>query len=375
MASTATATKKTAPANGRKKATAAKPAKKQAAAAPARDAAIKTEVENLARQIFAGNGEAINKLLDANAAAIANLRRLGEHVYYSPANCARILAADSGRDYAFRFVVLAKGGWERNGRTVREGAEPVWLYGPKFARRIAGAVPAQQQAQPAAATQPPAAPAAGQGGQQPDEPRERYATGFRLYEAYDIVDTVANDEDNPGPDLLTPLGAGDITTRDQLVRTSAARVTFADLSATVEGYRVTRDLITIDENTRIGNQIHTLVLANARWHLENPDEPTEQRTTRKPKVELRREIEQQTALAGWLAMKMLGLDEEVGNDVKGATIAYLTNRVNLEGKELAGHNSVFSLLQARMAPAHKAAAKVLDAYLPQENDETETAAA
>jgi hypothetical protein len=256
--------------------------------------------------------------------------------------------------------------WRKRGRSVRDGEKPYVIFGPpSFLVRTPNAAQPGTQAAAAALTgqqqgqQPPAA-------QQPVRMFRRPPT----IEVYDWTQTEADDPDYVEPDWAVPLAYGDLDTLHLLAGTSPVPVTFTDLGSRNEHGWLDSAGITADSSRPVGNRISTVLHELAHYHLEHLEKLN---STAAPvanddeQSSLYAQCEQEAALAQFLAMKMLGLDETVGNNVTQAAGEYLRSwlRTDSDGKTVTveGHKTKRKLVLKRFDAAFKAADKIVSAYV------------
>ena len=265
--------------------------------------------------------------------------------------------------------------WRALGREVVEDQVDhpyrIWAMRPLPDRNNAAAQNAQQAAQPA-----PAAVVPTQGNQPAAAPANRRALLPQLVKVYDWTQTRSTDPDFEEPDWDVPLGYGDIGTLSALVASSPVPVHFANLAARNENGWLDATGITVNDSMELGNQISTLAHELGHYQLGHLDRIRSTRSDRvaapvldedDPQYSVRAVCEQEAALVQFLVMKMLGLDERVGNQITDQAAEYLRNwsKEDAHGNVIAleGHKSRRRALNKRLDAAMRAADGIVSAYM------------
>lgn len=244
--------------------------------------------------------------------------------------------------------------WALIERQVRPDAKPKRIWVPMTFRVAAAATPTPGAT---AATPPAPAPAANAA------PAATHLTRFLTQEVYDWSDTFALNPDFVEPNWAAPLSSGDRATLDALVASSPVPVTFRDIGARSENGFLNAEGITVDLTLPLGNQISVLAHELVHHHLGHLEDLTGLRKGSVNADEVRARCEQEAGLGEWLVMLMLGLGEEVGNEVTDAAATYLRSWTNDKGEELEGHKGRLKLLNARLNAALAAANSVVAGYM------------
>lgn len=330
---------------------------------------VKKAHEDLRKALVAGSGSAPLEYAASLAAFAANARRThGTFRQWSMNNC--LLLEAQRRRRGLRHVGLYAGvrQWAKMEREVRKDAVPltIWIYAGTD-EDPQNAPPAAQG--PAAAPQAPAGTGSAANAQAANATPAQTATaarrvfrGFIPRDVYDYSDTVSLDPDFVEPNWAEPLAAGDRSTLDRLVASSPVPVRIVDFGARVENGKINEHGISVHSEMPVGNRISTLAHELAHHHLGHLE--LIESAPRSKREEVRASCEAEAGLAQWLVMKMLGLDESVGNEVTTAAADYLRSWIDPEsGEEVAGHKRRERLLAQRLGRGLGAAETIVDAYL------------
>lgn len=346
---------------------------------------LKESVDALVDKIVNGDDRYWAEYTARLAAERAAGFRIGLFKTWSANNTFYLQAQVARRRSAVKGLFAGVDQWRKRGRTVRDGEQPYIIFGPPAFRRPAApanppaATATQNQVTAPAATagQNPAqqnqgtAPAAGTSNRLPAANAGRNGSlVFRrppVIEVFDWTQTAADDPDYVEPQWAVPLAAGDHDTLALLVDTSPVPVRFADIASKNENGWLDATGITVDESMPVGNRIYTLLHELAHHHLGHLDAISSTTACKQDdKDETRAKCEQEAALAQYLAMKMLGLDESVGNDITAAAGTYLRSwtRVGADGNTVPveGHKTKRKLVLSRLGEAFKAADAIVTAY-------------
>ena len=206
--------------------------------------------------------------------------------------------------------------------------------------------------------------------------------GFMRVTVFDWTDTVSTNGDFVEPTWAAPLASGDRDVLADLVGASPVRVRFEDLGARNENGWLTSSGITVDSSMPLGNQISTLAhelvhhFANHRSRQAAASAKIVKGEAMSERELVHARCEQEASLGQWLVMKMLGLDEQIGNEVGAAAATYLRSWVDPEtAEEINGHKRRLKLLNERLDVAMAAATQVVDAFLVASGDSTSAPAA
>jgi hypothetical protein len=299
--------------------------------------------EELRRRIVTGTDEDMVNYVSELASLAANARKVGMFRKWSSRNY--MFIESQRRRFGENHIGLYAGTaqWRKLARVPRDTARPkkMWAFVPPAAIRDEGLTPEELRAANAA---------------------HRSRPAFRLVEVFDWSDTVSTDTDFVEPNWAAPLATGDNKTLDRLVSSSPVPVQFLNLGgATANGY-LDATGITVNSDLPVGNRISTLaheLVHHQLGHLAvlgNTAEQGEQ-------DEVRARCEQEAALGQWLVMKMLGLGEEVGNDITTQAANYLRTWSDPDsGEEIAGHKRRGKLLDARLDAALAAADAIVERF-------------
>lgn len=300
--------------------------------------------KELATALTRGDDKHLTAYLETLATTAANARRaLGVFKRWSLPN--RITLESQRKRLGESHVGLYAGvaQWRKLDRDVRSDARPkvIWAY-------------AGQDEDDAVV-----APAAGQA----PTPARRGRARFVPVTVYDWTDTAYTDPEMIEPDWSVPLAAGDQATYDALLASSPVPVTVLDQPARAEHGVLTREGITLyNAASPLGNRIETLAHELGHHHLGHLDRLVAAKKGEERDA-VRAECEQEAQLTAWLVMKILGLDEAIGNDVTVATATYLRSWTDPEtGEAVEGTKRRMKMLTARLDPALTAAETIVDAY-------------
>lgn len=331
---------------------------------------LKASVDELIDEIVHGDDTHWQDYLNRMATERANGVKLGLFRPWSANNRFNVLAQVRNRHDSVKGLYAGHKQWSARGRSIIDGARPYIIYGPpSYLARNPG-----QNQQPAATAQNQqgAAPAQQPAPAQPQQPQQQVRMFRRppMIEVYDWTQTVADDPDYVEPDWGVPLAFGDLDTLSLLAATSPVPVTFRDIGSRNEHGWLDATGITVDSSMPVGNQIFTLLHELGHHHLGHLDQVT---TTTAPvdvvdddTARTYATCEQEAALVQFLAMKMLGLDEGVGNNITEAAGAYLRSwtRTDKDGTivPVEGHKTKRKLVLKRFDIAIKAADAIIGAY-------------
>jgi len=332
-------------------------------------AELKTALDALLDEIVNGSDEQLVGYLTRLAHERARAHRAG-----ATTHSLEIQARQRGVELV--GIVTGKSVFEKLGRKVRDGEKPFKIFGPGV-RRV---IPVNQPAQPATPGQQTNQPQQQQGNtpqQQPAAGQARVVTHFFLVDVYDWSQTESTDPDYVEPNWAVPLAHGDLSTLRTLTKSSPVPVEFVHVPAKVENGWLDADGIHIDSSALVGNQIYTLLHELAHHYLGHLDRvaSTKASTVDADGFTVREVCEQEAALTQFLAMKMLGLDETVGNEVTKAAAGYLRTwtKTDKSGATVAveGRKAKRKILTSRFDVAAKAADQIVKAYLDcQQSDQT-----
>jgi hypothetical protein len=297
----------------------------------------------LRKAIVTGTDEHLVAYLSDMARMAANGRRIGLFRRWSHRN--HMMLAAQRRQFGEQHIGLYAGAkqWARFERSVRVDARPkvIWAY---------SAVPVFAAVED-------------DGTQDADRKVVGHRPGFQLVDVFDWSDTVADDPDFVEPNWCLPLAVGDAATRDALAASSPVPVRFVDVGSRNENGWLDATGITVDSSRPVGNQIATISHELGHLELGHLERLADTQHSANPD-EVRAECEQEAELTQWLVLKMLGLDEEAGNDLTAKTANYLRTWIDPNtGDDVAGHKRRGKLLDARLDAAMSAAEKIIDRYL------------
>lgn len=253
---------------------------------------------------------------------------------WSFANRSFLSGQARARGEAHRVIGLwaGKAQWTATGRQVKDGAAPYFIYRPVMV------TPDSDQDGEASEGQ---------------TPKPRFVGRFSTVEVFDYHQTVAVDPNFTEPDWSRPLVAGDASTLLALagaVRGGAMNVTFERFGGDAAHGRTDGTTIVVDADLAVADQIATVAHEAVHVELDHPA-----RLAASPAAEreaLRATFEAEAALGEYLLLKVLGLDESVGNAVTANAAAYLRSWEDANGE---GHKARFAALNARLSPSLAAA--------------------
>lgn len=343
------------------------------ASADARDE-LKIAADALLDEVVNGTDDVTQRYVARLAAEAANAHRVhGIFKRWSAHNRSYLHVQVKRRGASTKGLFAGVEQWRKLGRAVRpeELTRPYRIFGspvvnvrnPRPAAAQGAGAPAQAQPQPAQ----PAAPAAGAG----NAPAvHRMYRKPPIIEVFDWTQTYSTDPEYVEPDWETPLAVGDYTTLHTLVTSSPVPVVLrTDIGGMNENGWLNVDGITVDASRPLGNQISTLLHELGHHYGKHLEMLTDTRAAGAGDdglAQVRARCEQEAALTQWFALTMLGLDEQVGNDITAAASAYLRswlrtdedgNEVPVEGKKLKR-----KLLGQRLDAAIDAANAIVTAY-------------
>jgi hypothetical protein len=343
MAASATNTRTTEPDTvarkpSARKTTTAKAAKPAAAKTP--DQINRTQVlKEMRRELVAGPPEAA--LLHALSLAEFAERARRVHGTFPMLSTNNRLLLESQRrrlSESWKWLFAGKDQWAKLGRTVRTDATVKTIWLPRIAK-VDNPQPGE------------------------DDTEFRGFIARAVY--YDYTDTVATDPDFVEPNWDVPLAVGNRATLDALVDVAVKlglTVRFEDWAARNENGALYADgRIVVDESLPLGNQIKVLARQLGVHHLSHTAKVAA--ASAADRSEVAETCAAEAALTELLTMKMLGLDESVGNEVTASAANYLRNWVAADGTAVEGHKKRIELLEARIQPALAAASAVIDSYL------------
>lgn len=289
--------------------------------------------KQLVHQLATGTDEAALAYAAQMARFAANARRVhGVFKRWSAHNFLLVAAQTRGCRHVGLYAGVAQ--WRSLHRELLPGARPACIWVPVTGRRD-------------------------------DVAEEETVTRFTTGVVYDYTDTRSLDPDFVEPSWETPLAVGDQRTLDRLVAAAGAEVRFADFGGRPEtGYLTARGFIAVDDSPHrtVANKIATLcheLVHLQMGHLARISAAPGDRV-----AQVRADCEAEAALGEWLLLKMLGLDESVGNEVTAAAASYLRSwTAPGTGQPVEGHKARVRLLTARLEEARVAAEAILDRYL------------
>lgn len=298
---------------------------------------IQNAFEDLRQEIITGSDEHLVEYLETMADLAANARKGGMFRRWSARNFMYLEAQRRMSGESHLGLYAGRAQWASIDRKVNAGAraKKIWAFSPKKDRRD---VSDDAEA---------------------EAPRMR--AGFALVDVYDWSDTTSTDPTFIEPNWAAPLAVGDQATLEMLAASSPVPVEFIDMASRSENGYLCRTGIVVDASTPLGNQLSTL--AHELGHFELGHLDALGSTAGTDQAELRAKCEQEAALVQWLVMKMLGLDEAVGNDVTAAAANYLRTWIDDTGAEIPGRKRRAKLLDARLGAAMPAAEAIVDRYL------------
>lgn len=338
--------------------------KKSTAAEPATERdELKLAADALIDEVVNGTDDGLNSFVTRLTAEAANAHRVhGTFKRWSLANRMYLEAQRKRRHASVKGLFAGVAQWQKMGRAVREDqlGSPYFIFGsPVIARQrnnaAGNAANQPQNAQPAQHQPQPA-----QQGQLPvqNAPAVAQVWGYRKpprIEVFDWTQTYSTDPDYVEPRWDVPLAAGDFTTLRALVAAAPVPVHLReDIAGMNENGWLDATGITVDSSQGVGNQIWVMTHELAHHYLGHLEQLTDTRRGLVTETvdgeygtetvdDVRARCEQEAAVAQWFAMRMLGLDEAVGNDITKAAAAYLRtwlrtddegNLVPVEGRKL-----------------------------------------
>lgn len=332
--------------------------------------------EELRRALVGGSSDAALDYASTLARFAANERRVhGTFKRWSSNNLLLLEAQRRRRNLRHVGLYAGTRQWEKMGRAVRPDAVPmtIWVFSGREedpaaqpAGQAAPTPPTPPQPTRRQRQAPQAAAPQNQAPQNPAPQPRHVFRGFIPREVFDYTDTAALDEDFVEPNWAVPLAIGDSATLERLVASSPVPVRFVDFGAHRENGTLNVAGIAIRDEMPIGNRISTLAHELAHHHLGHLEVLANAK--RAEQDDKRAECEAEAGLAQWLVMKMLGLDESVGNEVTLAAADYLRSWLDPEtGEAVDGHKRRERLLAARLERGLAAAERILDAFLELEH--------
>jgi hypothetical protein len=292
---------------------------------------LQAAVKELDREIATGTDEyRLNYAVGLAEVAARGIRVAGAFKRWSAANWRFIQAQTRGRVVVGLFAGVRQ--WEAMDREVKADARYVALWVPTT--RIV----------------------------ERDGEEKEALLRFSLGAVVDYSDTVSTCADFVEPSWEVPLAEGDQDTLDALVAVSPVPVRFENLGGAAEsGFLSSRGYIVVDNDPSrsVGNMIGTLCheLVHAELgHLARIAGATDP-------VDERAACEQEAALGEYLLLKMLGLDEAVGNDVTKAAAEYLRSWTDEKGQDLEGHKSRSKLFTRRLDASVVAVEAIVRRYV------------
>jgi hypothetical protein len=322
---------------------------------------VKELGKELNKRIVTGDNDAMLNYVTEISRIRRNAQRVGLFKQWSMRNYRLLLT--QAHAYGEQHVGMYAGAeqFARVNRAVRPGAVAKYIWAPVPLKSTRKADAATTAATTTAAT---AAPVGAASAAADDtEPQGRTSYGFRLVDVYDWSDTMSTDPDFVEPNWATPFAAGDDATLGQLAASSPVPVHFADLGGSLANGWLDASGITVNTAMPVGNRIWTLIHELAHFHLGHLALIGDTRHSGGDVDAVRAQCEQEASATQFVTMKMLGLDEEVGNDVTTAAANYLRSWCDPDtGDEIAGHKRRGKLLDARLDAAFAAANIILDGF-------------
>ena len=308
--------------------------------------------KELATALTRGDDHHLTDYLDTLVRTAANARRA--HGVFKRWSMSNQLTLESQRRRlaeSHHGLYAGTAQWAKLGRLIRDDSRPkvIWAF--------AGTDEDDQQ-------------------QQPGQPARHARARFVPVAVYDWTDTEYEDPSMIEPDWSVPLAAGDRATFDALVASAPTEVTILDQPSRAEHGLLTKDGITLyNASSTVGNQIETLAHELGHFHL---DHLTRLAAASKgaERDEVRAVCEQEAQLVSWLTMKVLGLDEQVGNDVTVSTATYLRSWTDADtGEQIDGTKRRMKLLTQRLDVAMTAVDTIVEAYLAVANPTAQSSVA
>lgn len=330
---------------------------------------VKKASEDLIDEIVNGSDDRLSEYVQAFVDIKANGYKHGLFRTWSANNVLLVFSQVRRRKANTRSLYAGTKQWAKLGRAVREEEldQPYMIFGPPvYTVKDPNAAQGISAAGTAVISKSKKATAAHAATQAPRV--TRYCRPARI-PVYDYTQTVSTDPDFIEPDWGVPLAVGDLDTLRLLVQSSPVPVHLRDLGGKSEHGYLDKTGITVNSAMGVGNQIWTMLHELAHHHLGHLERIT---STTAPaeegegQFETRAVCEQEAGLAQFLAMKMLGLDEQVGNDITKAAGAYLRSwtKTDADGNTITveGHKAKRKIIMARMNAGMKAADAIVKAY-------------